>query len=205
MVAIKSGFGIVLAVTALYFLKNAIPPLAHAARPDAWFGIAALALAALGVALGAVHLTFDQGPLASVRKALGIAASVAGLFLVVGWLEAPRAKLAWEHSEEVARTRAETEKRPMLVDFTAEWCGACNELSRITFADPKVMSEASRFVAVKVDATHEDDPSVDVIKDRYRVVGLPTVVLVGSDGKERTRFTEFVSPDRFLSAIRQID
>ncbi len=58
---------------------------------------------------------------------------------------------------------------------------------------------------MKVDATHEDDPSVDVIKDRYRVVGLPTVVLVGSDGKERTRFTEFVSPDRFLSAIRQID
>jgi thioredoxin:protein disulfide reductase len=205
MVAIKSGFGIVLAVTALYFLKNAIPPLAHAARPDAWFGVAALALAVLGVALGAVHLTFDQGPLASVRKTLGIAASVAGLFLVVGWLEAPRAKLAWEHSEEVARTRAETEKRPMLVDFTAEWCGACNELSRITFADPKVMSEASRFVAVKVDATHEDDPSVDVIKDRYRVVGLPTVVLVGSDGKERTRFTEFVPPDRFLSAIRQID
>jgi thiol:disulfide interchange protein DsbD len=205
MVAIKSGFGIVLAVTALYFLKNAIPPLAHAARPDAWFGLAALALTALGVALGAVHLTFDQGAVASVRKALGVAASVAGLFLVVGWLQAPRAKLAWEPSEQVARTRAESEKRPMLVDFTAEWCGACNELSRITFADPKVMSEASRFVAVKVDATHEDDPTVDVIKDRYRVVGLPTVVLVGSDGKERTRFTEFVPPERFLSAIRQID
>jgi thiol:disulfide interchange protein DsbD len=93
----------------------------------------------------------------------------------------------------------------MLVDFTADWCGACNELSRITFADPKVMTEASRFVAVKVDATHEDDPSIDVLKDRYSVVGLPTVILVGSDGRESRRFTEFVSPDSFLSAIRQID
>ena len=93
----------------------------------------------------------------------------------------------------------------MLVDFTAEWCGACNELSRITFADPKVMTEASRFVAVKVDATHEDDPSIDLLKDRYRVVGLPTVILVGSDGRERTRFTEFVPPERFLLAIRAIE
>jgi hypothetical protein len=37
------------------------------------------------------------------------------------------------------------------------------------------------------------------------VVGLPTVVLLGSDGRERARFTEFVPPDRFLTAIRQID
>jgi thiol:disulfide interchange protein DsbD len=205
MMAIKSAFGIVLAVGALYFLKSAIPPLAHIARPDAGFGLVAAAIFAIGIALGAVHLTFDRGTLASVRKGLGIVASVAGLFMLVGWLEAPRAKLSWEHSVEVARARAEGERRPMLVDFTAEWCGACNELSRITFADPQVMTEASRFVAVKVDATHEDDPSIDVLKDRYRVVGLPTVILVGSDGRERTRFTEFVPPERFLGAIRQVD
>ena len=93
----------------------------------------------------------------------------------------------------------------MLIDFTAEWCGACKELSRITFADPAVMAEAGRFVAVQVDATNEEDDAVDKVKDRYRVVGLPTVVLLGSDGLERARFTEFVPPDRFLAAIRGID
>jgi len=205
MVSVKSVFGIVLAAAALYFLKGALPALSHVARPGVAFGLAAIALLAAGIALGAVHLAFGSGTVASIRKALGVAASVAGLFLLVGWLEAPRRKLSWELSESVARTRAETERRPMLVDFTADWCGACNELSRITFADPKVMSEASRFVAVKVDATHEDDPSIDALKDRYSVVGLPTVILVGSDGRERTRFTEFIPPDRFLSAIRQID
>jgi thiol:disulfide interchange protein len=67
------------------------------------------------------------------------------------------------------------------------------------------MVEAQRFVAVKVDATNEDDSAVDQVKNRYGVVGLPTVVLLGSDGRERARFTEFVPPDRFLSTIRQID
>jgi thiol:disulfide interchange protein DsbD len=198
-------FGIVLCAAALYFLKGAVPPLSQLAGPDPKVGIAAVVLLVVGIALGAVHLTFEQSTALRLRKALGIVTSVAGLFLLVGWLEAPRAKLAWEPSEAAARTRAESEQRPMLVDFTAEWCGACNEFSRITFADPKVMAEASRFVAVKVDATHEDDPSIDVLKDRYRVVGLPTVILVGKDGRERTRFTEFVPPDQFLIAIRKID
>jgi thiol:disulfide interchange protein DsbD len=81
----------------------------------------------------------------------------------------------------------------------------CKELSRITFSDPTVMAEARRFIAVKVDATNEDDAAVDKVKDRYGVVGLPTVVLLGSDSRERARFTEFVSPERFLTAIRDID
>src|SRR6185503_2959598 len=139
-----------------------------------------------------------------MRKAMGIVASVAGLLLLVGWLEAPRGKLSWEGSEEAARARAGVERRPMLVDFTAEWCGACKELSRITFSDVGVMAEAARFIAVKVDATNEDDDAVDKVKNRYGVVGLPTVVLLGSDGVERARFTEFVPPERFLDAIREI-
>src|SRR5882757_6687204 len=70
MVAIKSVFGIILAVAALYFLKGAIPPLAHLARPDMTFALVAAVLLASGVALGAVHLSFDQGTLAKVRKGL---------------------------------------------------------------------------------------------------------------------------------------
>jgi thiol:disulfide interchange protein DsbD len=206
MVAIKSIFGIILSVAALYFLKGAVPPLSHLSFADTRFVMAAALLIAVGLALGAVHLTFEKGQtIAAVRKATGILASVAGLFLLIGWFEAPRGKLSWEASEEAARTRAEAERRPMLVDFTAEWCGACKELSRITFSDPTVMVEARRFVAVKVDATNEDDAAVDQVKDRYRVVGLPTVVLLGSDGRERARFTEFIPPDRFLTAIREIE
>jgi len=205
MVGVKSIFGIILSVAALYFLKGAFPQLSHMSFANTGFVVAAALLVALGLALGAVHLTFEKGhPLAAIRKTAGIMASVAGLFLLVGWLEAPRGKLSWEQSEEVGRTRAEAERRPMLVDFTAEWCGACKELSRITFSDPTVMTEARRFVAVKVDATNEDDEAVDKVKDRYRVVGLPTVVLLDSDGRERARFTEFVPPDRFLTAIREI-
>jgi thiol:disulfide interchange protein DsbD len=205
MVAVKSVFGIVMAVAALYLLKSGFPTLSHLARPDGAFALVSAALFVAGIALGAVHLSFDGSAAAKIRKGVGITSSVIGAFLLIGWAEAPRATLVWEPSETAARARAASEHRPMLIDFTAEWCGACKELARITFADPKVMVEANRFIAVRVDATNDDDPLVDAIKDHYRVVGLPTVVVVGSDGRERSRLTEFVPPERFLAVIRGVD
>jgi len=206
MVGVKSFFGIVLAVAALYFLKNAVRPLAHLARPGAVPAVVYLALIGGGIALGAVHLTFGEGgSLSQARKGLGVLMSIAGAFLLVGWTEIPRGELRWEMSEPTARHRADSESRPMLIDFTAEWCGACNELARHTFSDPAVMAEASRFVALKVDATQEDDASIEQIKDKYHVVGLPTVIVLGTDGRERLRLTEFVPPAQMYDVLRSID
>jgi len=201
----KSIFGIVLCVLALYFLKNTLRPLAGLAGAGGSLPVLALVLLLGGLLLGAVHLSFDQGRLAGIRKGVGIFAAVLGAFFSVAWLEAPRGQLRWEHSEIVARQRALTEAKPLLIDFTAEWCGACKELARHTFANPDVMKEASRFVAVKVDATSDEDTAVDQIKGKYGVVGLPTVIVLGSDGRERARFTEFVPPEQFLNKLRAVD
>jgi thiol:disulfide interchange protein DsbD len=54
---------------------------------------------------------------------------------------------------------------------------------------------------VKVDATDDEDPQVDAVKGKYRVKGLPTVVIFDSTGAERKRFNDFVGPDVFLAAI----
>lgn len=201
----KSFFGIVLTVLALYFLKNAVRPLATLAHLGDSRPVLAALLLIGGVLLGAVHLSFDAGRIASLRKAAGIAAAVSGAFLLIAWVEAPQGQLHWEHSEVAAIERAKSESKPLLLDFTAEWCGACKELSRHTFADPTVMKEASRFVAVKVDATSDDDPAVDEVKNKYGVVGLPTVIVLGADGRERARITEFMPPDQFLSTLRAVD
>jgi thiol:disulfide interchange protein DsbD len=206
MVGVKSFFGIVLATAALYFLKNAVRPLGHLVNPGTSFALVCGALILVGVALGAIHLSFGEGGrTASIRKGLGVVSTVAGLFLLIGWIELPRGHLEWEASEQLARARAAGEARPVLIDFTAEWCGACKELARDTFSDATVMAEASRFVAVKVDATEEDDPNVDQVKNKYHVIGLPTVILLGKNGDERQRFTEFVPPAQFLEALRAVD
>jgi thiol:disulfide interchange protein DsbD len=201
----KSFFGIVLSVLALYFLENALRPLASLAHWGGSRPALAAALLVMGILLGAIHLSFDAERSHRLRKALGVASAIGGLLMLVAWLEAPPAQLRWEHSEAVATRRAASEAKPLLLDFTAEWCGACKELARHTFADPSVMREASRFVAVQVDATSDDDPAIDQIKDKYGVVGLPTVILLGANGQERARVTEFIPPDQFLSTLRSVN
>jgi thiol:disulfide interchange protein DsbD len=207
MLGVKSFFGIVLLVVAFYFLKNAFPTLRTLARPDTAFMVGALVVALVGIALGAVHLSWDAGLVARLRKGVGIALAVAGLAMAWTSWETPKGSLTWEHSEEVASAKAKAEKRPMLIDFTAEWCGACKELAKETFSDPRVKEKAvaANFVAVKVDATDDDDPQVNAVKGKYKVVGLPTVVIYDSTGKERKRFNEFVGPEPFLRALEGID
>jgi thiol:disulfide interchange protein DsbD len=208
MLGIKSFFGIVMIVVALWFLKNAFPALTRVARPDTTFLAICAAAVVVGLALGAVHLYWDdEGFAVKARKGVGIALCVGGAYLgLAGWMT-PKSSLEWEHSEEVAAAKAKAEGRPMLIDFTATWCGACQELAKETFSDPRVQARAAeaKFVAVKVDATDEEDPQIDKVKGKYKVKGLPTVVIYDSKGNERKRFTEFVKPEPFLSALEGVD
>jgi thiol:disulfide interchange protein DsbD len=207
MAYVKSAFAIVLVVVALYFLSTTFTMLRAPFEPGlALFGVAA-ALVVAGVLLGAVTQDFgDPGIAPKLRKGIGLVLVCGGAFAAVIGILKPSAALAWHPgSVDAARALAQRENRPLLIDFTAAWCIACQELDKITFAEKAVGAEMSRFVAVKVDATHADDPLVVETLGRYRVLGLPTVLVFDSSGKESLRFTEFVPPDRFLPAIQRVD
>ncbi len=112
--------------------------------------------------------------------------------------------LVWEKSELEAVKIARYEHRPFMIDFTAEWCAACKELVKVTFADGRVQKRCKNFVAVRVDVTDDEDPQGLALKKKYNVVGLPTVIVFDSAGNERARFTEFVAAEQFLQAIEGI-
>ncbi|MCC6522201.1 MAG: thioredoxin family protein [Polyangiaceae bacterium] len=122
--------------------------------------------------------------------------------------------LTFLHSEADAWEQAKREKRPLLIDFFAEWCGACKDLSKKTFANDEVRRVAARFVAVKLDLTvneklsdeaqEKQEAEFEALKKKYRVVGLPTVILFDSEGNEKDRFFEFVAPEAFLARIEGI-
>jgi thiol:disulfide interchange protein DsbD len=207
MVHVKSLLGIVLVIVAFYFLGSAFPALGAWVKPGSLtYGVAGAVLV-LGLLLGAVHRDFAElGSGVKVAKGTGIAlVSVAGFALVTA-ISRPSQSFAWQHGDvDAARARALREKKPMLLDFTAAWCGACKQLDRVTFSAPDVRPEMARFIAVKVDATNDDDPRVGATLARFRVVGLPTVVLFDSSGNEALRYTDFVEPKVFLEAVQRID
>ena len=157
-----------------------------------------------GVAMGAVHLSFKEGThFERARKVVGTLAAALGAVWFVAY-EPPAPTIAWSTNLDTALAQARAEHRPVLVDFGAAWCVACEELMHRTFSEAAVRGEARRFVAVKVDAT-DPTPAIEALQTRYQVRGLPTVLLINSEGREVSRVTEFVPPARMLELMHTVD
>ena len=225
MMGIKWVGGVCLATMAFGYVRDALP--AATLKAVVQSGVPYLALGAVllaaGVGLAGIHVAAEtrRSKIARLSKPMKLASilpAVAGLFLVLSSVQlgkgiVPSAEaaskgapeIAFESSEPQALDRAAREHKPLLVDFGATWCTACKELDRETFPDPRVRAEGSRFVALHVDASDEDDDKVAQVRKKYGATqGLPVVLLFGSDGKEAVRFTEFVPADRFAEALARV-
>jgi thiol:disulfide interchange protein DsbD len=206
METVKSIFGVVMTVAALYFLRNVSAPLRSLASGAPIWLACSILLVIAGVASGAVHLSFHE-PSFSVRlrKAVGVVAVVAGVFGAIGFVLTPRTAgaqaLTWLHGEQAGLQRARAEGKPALMDFYADWCLPCKELELKTFSDPEVTRELMGYVLVKVDCTTDDDPAVVEAKQRWGAATLPTLVILGADGKVRTRIDHFVDAPALRAAL----
>lgn len=79
---------------------------------------------------------------------------------------------------EDALLRSAREKKPVLLDFRAEWCKNCKAMERTTFNDPAVVSELKNFIFVKFDATDISDPEISAVLKKFGVSGLPAYLVV---------------------------
>ncbi|MEY4512708.1 MAG: hypothetical protein RLZZ450_4830 [Pseudomonadota bacterium] len=205
---VKSVFGVVLLAAAFYYVRPLLVwELPASFSPIALFALG-LVLVLAGLALGAIHLSFEYTERPErVRKAAGIALMVCGLLASVRGLEAPHeGGLVWREDFVEAEREAQASGRPMLVDFSASWCGACGELDRHTFSSPEVVREGQRFVTVRVDLSPgKDTPEKRQYLQRYAQRGLPLVVLHRANGQEASRVTGFVEPDAFVSMLRRVN
>ena len=114
------------------------------------------------------------------------------------------AKLGWQSYSDEALAAAIEQKKPILVDFWADWCGACHELEEKTFPDDRIQALSKDFVLFKIDAT-TDSPEIDRLKKKYSVMGLPTMVFYDTSGQIRTDITVtgFMNADDFLDRMRK--
>jgi len=202
MEAVKSVFGIALVVAALYYLKNVVPRLAHLTGHTVKFlGVAAGAIA-LGLVLGAVHLSFHDAFGRRLRKGLGVALASLGLFAITNYVLTPKLELAWMHGEAEALQLAKTQNRPVVIDFMADWCLPCKEMDVQVFANPDVGDELRDFTLLRVDLTREDeDASLGAVKAKYGVNTLPAVRIVSPAGQVVRRFDTVIDVPTFLGGL----
>lgn len=111
----------------------------------------------------------------------------AGMLLLGVWLLLPRASgpgLKFQPYTQEAVQRAAEDEKPVMIDFSADWCAPCHELEAGAFRSPEVLQLGESFVRLKADVTDSRSPAVKALLARYRVRGVPTVLFLGQDGRE---------------------
>jgi thiol-disulfide isomerase/thioredoxin len=96
--------------------------------------------------------------------------------------------VAFLHDFEEARAQAESEGKPLFIDFETVWCGPCKIMDQWVYTADDVVVASRSVVAVKVDGDERLD-----LKERFEVTGFPTVILLGTDGREVRRAAGYVN------------
>ncbi|HET6373853.1 MAG TPA: cytochrome c biogenesis protein CcdA [Candidatus Polarisedimenticolia bacterium] len=194
---VKKAFGCVMLTMAVYFINPLLPSaVSHFTLPAA-------------LVLSGIYLGFLEGsPIRSsgfraVRAAVSLVCAALTAFLLMPSNAA--AGVQWEPYSDEAFAAALAAGHPVMIDFTADWCLPCKELDRFTFSDREVVAASQGFRALKADISSTLSPPVEALRERFEILGAPTIVFIDTQGRERKelRLTGFEGAAQFLQRMKR--
>jgi thioredoxin 1 len=84
--------------------------------------------------------------------------------------------------------------QPVLVDFTAEWCGPCHMLAPVIARLNEEWNGAVKVGELDVDANEK-------VTLQYEVMGMPTLILFKA-GQPVERLSGYMAKDRILNKLK---
>ena len=213
MDGVKKAFGVALLATAWSLLAPVLPPAFYRGGWAVLCIVTAIWLRAIDPL--PVHA---PGGL-RVLKGVAVVLLLVGCVQLVGAFSGasdPWRPLAGLRATEAApklpfervRTLAELEARisaagrPVLVDYYADWCVACKDMERSTFADDRVRQRLAGWTLLQVDVTANSDDDKALLA-RFGLFGPPGIVFFDARGVEvpNVRVVGFQNADAFLRTL----
>ena len=210
MQAVKPFFGVLMLALALWMVSSLLP---------GW--VLMLGWGLLGVSYGIFLFASRQlgwrGRATSVVFLLFGAVQLAGLATGARDAWAPLAHLSGDVHQKTAFTRihsvaeleqaiAAAQRRPVMLDFYADWCVACLEMEKLTFTDPAVRARMQDIVLLQADVTANTADDKALLK-QFSLFGPPGIIFFSSEGQvlHTPRVIGFQSPEKFLQSLTQLD
>jgi thiol:disulfide interchange protein DsbD len=172
-----------------------------------------------GIALGGIHLSFHGATLAGIaRKSIGVILITGGSFGIIGGTmfgpaipshdaaSSERAfAIQWVSDIDKGLALARDLKKPVIIDFYADWCLACKELDKASFSDPAIRKELARFVCIRQDLTIETQQTKRIAQE-YSLRGIPVLEFYASSGDRlvEKKTVGFVPSGRLLDLLQKI-
>ena len=99
----------------------------------------------------------------------------------------------------------DTNKKPIMLDFYADWCVACLEYEKFTFNSPKVVSLLNKFELLQVDVT-KNNKEHQILLQEFNLFGPPGIIFFNSEGIEikELRTIGFKNATEFSSILLRV-
>ena len=198
MVWIRKALGWVLIGMAGYVLQ----PLFYSelARSGMYAGI----LLAAGMHLGWFDKSTGARTFIVVKRTLGLVLIVGAIALLVMGSEKGE-RIAWVPYSESVLAVSKERKRPVILDFYADWCGPCKALEQKVFSQHDIVALSKEFATVKVDLTTRHEAQ-EILQKKYGIRGVPTVIFIKGNGLEerKLRVESYVDPGEMLKRMRDL-
>lgn len=195
MDAVKHIFGFILLGMAIYFAEPLLPKV-----------IVKFALPIFMIIAGVALFFMDKK--ASEILGFKIFKVIFSSLLIIGaayllWPTEEKS-LDWQYySPEIYESAIQSNEK-MIIDFYADWCIPCKELDALTFSNENVIAASKDFTSIKVDMTKTMSEQTEIIRNKFNIRGMPTVLIINSNGEEIERITGFVNAEEFLKIIEGI-
>jgi len=185
LVWIKRVFGVIMIGVAIYFISPLIPEIVN------------VTLMTATAILGGLIVGFIDKSTASftwfkiVKSGIGAAMIFLGIWISASaWIDAKREHIKWQNYSETLIAQARNEGKPTLIDFYADWCIPCKQIEKKLFTEPSIVEKSETFISLKADLTKEKSEDVKNLRRKYKVFGVPTVIILDNTGKEYKRYND---------------
>jgi thiol:disulfide interchange protein len=144
---------------------------------------------------------------ASQRWTVRVIAIVLAVFASIAFLPAPKPSLIdWQKYDKAAIDAAIAEKKPVLIDFTADWCLSCHVVDRTVYSrrDVADLIKQKGVLAIRADTTVSDYPATIALKEIYNEPGVPVSILFIPGQNEPNRWRSLAFGDELKSVLEQL-
>ena len=174
----KQAMGFVLLIVAVWLI-TALPAL----RRDSVLYFAVVLGFCIWMWGGWVSLTTPTVHKWVIRAIAVVITVAAGAWLLP---EPKMAEINWQGYNRALIDQAVEGRRPVLIEFMADWCLTCKAVEKTVYAREDIAELIKRkgVLAVKADTTVKDNPATLALKDVYNEPAVPVSILLIPGQKE---------------------